>query len=190
MQLNSLQRINYVPMDRFREEIGDKKLRALLMFWEEHRGTNGFFLRESLDPSKIRHLLPHIFIMDILEEGYHFRYRLIGTFIQDKIGTKIEGMLVNDFRTGPLASHLNTLFGTSARTHVPGLGHSVLPGESFPLATYTRLALPMSTDGKNVDQILGGWVSTYEAKDPLAKNTLDPNEDPGVLVFAAPEPNL
>lgn len=187
MQQNGLQRIDYVPMDRFRELVSDETLLALLSFWEKNRNADGLFLRDKLDPANIRELLPNIFIMDVLDAGRRFRYRLVGTYIQERIGRKIDGLLIDEFRSGALASHLNTLFGTSVRTAVPGLGHSTLPGESSPLAKYCRLALPMSSDGKKIDQVLGGWVSTYETKDPLAKAAIKPDEDPGTLIFAAPE---
>jgi hypothetical protein len=52
-----------------------------LEYWHHLRGERPMPSRDAVDPSAMRTLLPYTFLVDVLEPGGDFRYRLVGTDI-------------------------------------------------------------------------------------------------------------
>ncbi|GHD54600.1 hypothetical protein GCM10017083_32310 [Thalassobaculum fulvum] len=55
--------------------------RSGLEHWRHLRGDRAMPNRNAVDPSAMRPLLPYTFLLDALERGTDFRYRLVGTDI-------------------------------------------------------------------------------------------------------------
>lgn len=145
--------------DDFVDAIDDPILLALFVHWEKHGGLNRLMPKSALDPTHIPKLLPHVFLMDVCDGGTTFRYRLTGTYIDERIPRGVGGKRMDEIRGGPALEHLNTLFGNAVRAKTPTLGVSQLKGESNNIYAYKRLAMPMTKDGTGVDLLLGGWTA-------------------------------
>lgn len=158
----------------FRDQIGEPVLLELFDYWRDRTDGSSIMPRSALVPHEIPRLLPHVFIMGIEDGGKRFKYRLIGGHIQENVGRNITGLYLDQFRKGPALDHLTEFFGTCARDVTPGKSVSSLSGESNTLAVYHRLILPMSQDGKTVDQLLGGWLASYKQ---IERQTLEANTD-------------
>lgn len=185
MRRDDLRRHDCVSIGELRQILTDPVLITLFDYWCDRRSVDGCMPRDRLNPAEIRMLLPHVFITEPLENARRHRYRLVGTFIQSQVRQRVEGLCVEDIRHGAMLDHLNDLFRTVATTRQAGLSVSALDGGDLPSAIYRRLALPMSKDGADVDQILGGWVVEYDTVVPPENQVLNPEEHPVSLSFAA-----
>jgi|GEM_PF-1587302 hypothetical protein len=183
-----------IGYDDFRTRLPSHVLVTLLDYWSAHVGQDGVMARAALNPADIVSILPNVFIMDVVRDGAHpqaglrFGYRLVGTAIQEAMHSKVVGRTIDAVRDGPVLAHLNGLFTHSVQDHKAGYGISALVGEKSAISTYHRLSLPMSTDGRRVDQILGGLVASYE--NPLVAKCEKPQwpnnaEQPGQMMFAS-----
>jgi hypothetical protein len=136
-------------------------LDALLAHWNGLRGSRPFPRRSEFDPASVPRLLPHIFIMERKPGSETFHYRLIGTFIEARVGRNLAGLTLAQFRDGAAHDHIHAVFATCLDERVPVFGQSRLQGESSDIMQFYRLALPMSSDGELPDQILGAWDCSY-----------------------------
>lgn len=65
-----------------------------LTYWQSLGGTQ-LPRRQRLDPLDIPALLPNIMLLDVLDQGRDFRYRLAGTAIEHNFGASIKGRLLS-----------------------------------------------------------------------------------------------
>lgn len=61
-------------------------IRDLVAYSDKKRGDRFAPRRSDIDPTEIPRHLPHIHMMDVLDGGADFRYRLIGTAIVQGLG--------------------------------------------------------------------------------------------------------
>jgi hypothetical protein len=80
------------------------ELRALYGYWRGKRTGRPFPARADLDPLEIPRLLEHIGLVDVLEDGADFRYRLIGTGISSAFGEDPTGRRVGASTGGQYAN--------------------------------------------------------------------------------------
>lgn len=151
--------VRALKREDFLKALNDPTLHALFDHWETHCGPDRIMRKTALDPMRIPSILPHVFLMAVERGGTVFRYRLTGSYIDQRIPRNIIGKTIEEARRGPVVHHLNRLFGNAARNAAPTLGLSKLEGESNAIYVYKRLVMPMTTTGAGVDLLLGGWVT-------------------------------
>lgn len=89
---------------RGEQDIASAALRELWRYWRALHKDGRPPSRRDIDPLSIPHLLPHVMLIDVLEGGRDFRYRLIGTHIVKIHGKDNTGRLVSEaFATGESA---------------------------------------------------------------------------------------
>lgn len=66
--------------------ITNGRLRELLEYWRSKRGSRLMPARADIDPIEIPTLLPIIGLVDVLDGGARFRFRLLGTEVVDAAG--------------------------------------------------------------------------------------------------------
>ncbi|MCK5268758.1 MAG: PAS domain-containing protein [Spirochaetes bacterium] len=52
--------------------------------------------RSQINPNEIKHILPHIAMMDVIDDGKDFRVRLIGSEVQRYLGRDCTGELLSE----------------------------------------------------------------------------------------------
>ncbi|MFN4088870.1 MAG: PAS domain-containing protein [Alphaproteobacteria bacterium] len=67
-------------------DVPEPELRFLLEFWHTHKGPSGLLPRAAIDPLALRPALGVIMLLDVLDGGADFRYRLYGTTIAERTG--------------------------------------------------------------------------------------------------------
>jgi hypothetical protein len=70
----------------FAEQIDHPGLREFYAYWLAKRRGKRVPARADIDPVEIHRFLPNIFMIDVIEGGARFRYRLVGTAIGDAVG--------------------------------------------------------------------------------------------------------
>ena len=140
--------------------IADARLRALFGYWAEKRGERAMPARADLDPLEIPTLLPIIGLVDVLDGGARFRYRLIGTEIVDVGGHDPTGRFLDEaLPDSGYADYLIGMFREVTRERRPLYGESDFHGQGRIERRVRRLLMPLSRDGRSVDMIFGGQVA-------------------------------
>ena len=140
--------------------IADARLRALFGYWREKRGDRAMPARADLDPLEIPTLLPIVGLVDVLDGGERFRYRLTGTEIVDVDGYDPTGRFLDEaLPDSGYADYLIGLFREVTQERRPLYGESDFRGPGHIERRVRRLLMPLSRDGRAVDMIFGGQVA-------------------------------
>lgn len=115
--------------------------------------------RSSIDPVDIPRLLPYLMLTDVIEAG-RFRYRLVGTAIEDIAGAGMTGRFVEDvIGHVPYRDYLIDLYAEVIRRRCPVFSESdFIALDDEPVRATQRIMLPLSSDGAKVDVVLSGQV--------------------------------
>ena len=76
--MNQAENIEVLPAD-LHAGLRYGRHRALFAYWEEIRGEHAMPSRVDFDPVDIPKLLPYVALVDIVQPGPKFRYRVVGT---------------------------------------------------------------------------------------------------------------
>lgn len=149
----------------FSAKINHPKLVELYHYWLSKRGDRRMPSRADIEPMELRSLLPNIILMDVLEPGKTYRYRLVGTAVEEAIGIGLTGKLLSEVATGRLFDFISHIFhDVSVHRTICYFESNLGFKEDFSVM-YRRLLMPLSTDGSNVDMMLGAlipeWTKAY-----------------------------
>lgn len=147
-----------MPQPVFEEIEPQGRLALLLAYWQR-LGGGEMPRRTQIDLMEISAaVLPHVFLVDVLEEGRRFRWRLIGQHIVRQAGTDDTGLDLGI----SIAPALDTIIGhykqvIRERRPLSHRGGSI--GRDQRTYRYERLLLPvLSADGTWIDTVLGAAV--------------------------------
>ena len=111
--------------------------------------------RADIDPLEMRQWLPRLTLVDVGPDGQHFTYRLVGTQMVDLLGINPTGR--RSRRPGRTKWPTRVVEGYRAvvETRKPVFCQQInwLAGDQRPTAWAMRL--PLSSNGEDVDMILG-----------------------------------
>lgn len=123
------------------------------------RQIGGALPVEAFDPVDLGPLLGDLQLLDVVEGGRDFRYRVHGTRSAGRAGFDMTGKLVSEMPTRPIVRALVTaVYRTVATLRVPVAMVHRAPIE-ITQAYWHRLALPMVAAGGAVTRILVGLVA-------------------------------
>lgn len=135
-------------------------LRALLDYWNRKRAGRPFILWPALNPREIQPLLPLVFILDIEDRPRRYRIRLMGTGVVGRFGGEFTGRYMDELDFGPAKAQVLADYDFVADRVAPHHAFSEYLQQRGCRMRVERLALPMSTDGRAVDRILGAVLHT------------------------------
>jgi hypothetical protein len=148
--------------DPSEDNLGDLRLNRLWQYWREFAQLSRLPARADIDPSKITPVLPWTFLIDTTPiDGY--RYRLVGTQIVADMGYDMTGQLVSRAYAGPDWDDVQRDYRWVIRNKLPCLTRNsvVLRATGQPYA-YSRLLLPLSANGEEVDMLIGAAVAVSD----------------------------
>jgi hypothetical protein len=151
--------VGFNPVDLVRsDQLKSPVLIALFEYWNRLRGDRFAPARKDVKPSDIPALLPHILIFEVLEGGARARVRLAGSAISQYLDPNFTGAVLDD--ASPLLAVRRNLAGirAAARDRIAltcSWDVTGLPGLSFKSSEV--IWLPLSLDGRTVDQILASF---------------------------------
>ena len=136
--------------------VAEPQLRDLYLYWAGKRGLRNFPARRDIEPEEIRQLLPYIMLVDVLEDGRFFRFRLVGTDVA--FGVDPTGQLQHEaVPEGIYRDHITALFRRGAAG--PGALHSRSSYAYTKLEgprSISRLFMPLAADGLTIDMMIIG----------------------------------
>jgi len=170
--------------DEFAAALGATVLARLYDYWKAKRGARPAPARADLDPVEMPRMLPHLMLIDVLDGGARFRYRLAGTEIESRFGCSMAGRYIDELMRGRYSDYLHVLYRELLSSRRPLYSESAYGSdENAPMQT-RRLMLPLSTDGTEIDMVLAGQLFDY--RNPAAAGTVLKTQDR----FEEPRPHL
>ena len=138
------------------ESIGHSRLAALARLWSRKASGKRLPAREDFDPAELRPWLGRLMLLDVVENGKDFRYRLHGTSLVELFGEDLTGCAVGELdlkRRSTLMAEYRKAFETRSPQYVPS--KALAEKEHLHIA---KLVLPLASDGERVDKLM---VSVY-----------------------------
>ena len=134
----------------------DERLAAFYRYWRGRCGERRMPRRADIDPIDMPpHLLPNVFLTDVVDGGARFRYRLVGTAIVGTLGWDPTGGYVDEInQNAPYRDYITGLYRRVVGDRVPVFSMSQYPRPNHPDRGYhatQRLMCPLSSDGATVD---------------------------------------
>lgn len=152
----------HVPHANFQSEIGPARLKSpaldfLRDYWEKRRAGRAMPARADMNPTAFKAHLDCTAMIDVLDGGAEFRYRLVGTALTSYFLSDPTGLTLSAAWPGaadPVAvrvrANLLRIVQLRAPIHVWGM----LEWSSARHEPFDALYLPLSDDGENVNMIL------------------------------------
>ena len=128
--------------------------RELYDYWANKRGDRPMPSRQHIDPIELKKLLPHILLTDVIDGGRRFRYRLVGTAIQEAFGRNMTGLHIDEIMTGAYLEFIGGLYRDIVEKKKPIYSESTYYSQQAVGMRAERLMLPLSQDGETVDMVV------------------------------------
>ncbi|MEZ5832318.1 MAG: PAS domain-containing protein [Dongiaceae bacterium] len=136
------------------EQCGPKAV-ALYQYWNARRGVHSMPSRADIDPLEMRQWLPRITLVDVASDSKTFTYRLVGTQIVDLLGFNPIGQSIESAWPEEGAAMLLTGYREAVQTRAPVFCQQVCEWRDDQQPTAWAVRLPLSSDGAEVDMVLG-----------------------------------
>lgn len=95
--MEQLERDAETRLAEFRQRLGAKDQRTLLDYWLAKRGRRRMPSRADVDPAELVALLPNLMLVDVVNDGARFRFRLVGTRVARASGEDRTGRFFDEF---------------------------------------------------------------------------------------------
>ena len=143
-----------VTLEQFLEFQPDDRVRAMLEFWSDARGSAAFPSYTDIDLMTVPRLAPETFVIDSLGDG-DFRYRFMGSKIDALVGGSFTGKKFSEARHGRVLEEISSFFGTVVSNGLIGVLTTSLPSETSAYRTYVRTGFPLADDHVSPNKVLG-----------------------------------
>ncbi|MFC4353467.1 PAS domain-containing protein [Fodinicurvata halophila] len=110
-----------------------------------------------------RALVGHLILLDVLEGGQDFRYRVVGTHIAEEIGRDFTGETVLEYHARHESREVIDGYAEIVKTGQPHLYHGSLYDLGRDYVTYERLAVPLTGPGGDIAFILACFQFTRKS---------------------------
>ncbi|MGH6894128.1 MAG: PAS domain-containing protein [Dongiaceae bacterium] len=139
---------------RMLEPCGPKAV-ALYHYWNARRGLRAMPSRADIDPTEMRQWLPRITLVDVSSDGRNFTYRLVGTRMVDLLGADPTGQPVESAWPQKAAAIVLADYREVVETKAPVFCHQTCAWLQDQGPSAWAMRLPLSSDGNEVDVVLG-----------------------------------
>ena len=141
------------------DRLSAAQLRFLLRYWSELAGARAMPRAKEIDALEMRPALGYINLLDVLDDGEDFRYRVFGSIIAAVAGYDMTGRNVSALKTEPYMAE----FALAACRAVLRRGQPLLtehrpPPSAVPTVAWHGLTLPLAGEDGAVSRLLVGSV--------------------------------
>lgn len=149
------------------EDLPCEQLRFLLRYWTEKRAAADMPPVSAIDPIEMRPALGYIMLLDVLDGGADFRYRLYGTQIVDRTGTDWTGRTVSEMAA---QAYTGLFYGAIYRAVIARRQPvaTITASPRYVAATqWSRIVLPLAgADGQVVRFLVGNVPGPWRQPEP------------------------
>ena len=162
----------------------DPIIQGLLAFWEHARGDRPMPTRADIDPVRLGpKLLPYILLVDAVDHGKRFRYRLCGSANQEAAGVDLTGRHVDELNpNADYIRYMTELYRRAMDAARPTYSESrYMPLNGAAIRRTRRLVCPIGDDGAIVERFVS--AQTFQQLGTGAPVPLGPRDrfEPGPL---------
>ncbi|MBI1189010.1 MAG: PAS domain-containing protein [Alphaproteobacteria bacterium] len=145
------------------ELLSSELCRSGLEHWRSLAATTALPDHRNVDPAAMRALLPYTYLVDVLEGGSDFRYRLIGTNIAAHTPRDNTGSLISQIETQGSQSQLRALYASVVAGRAPRFQRIAYRTRLGMRSWYETIACPMG-DGTTESAVtrLIGWAEHFQ----------------------------
>jgi len=122
-------------------------------YWRRKRAGRAMPSRRDVDPAEIAKILPHIFLLDVRQQPLDFRYRLIGTKMDEHMLGRYTGLWMSQIPHQKAPSRIWANCRKVALEGRPLSGDTPYIGKGKEFLTTEDLIMPLSADGRTVDML-------------------------------------
>lgn len=134
-------------------ELRSARILQLKQYWESVKRDRAMPSRADIDPAEIKDLLPHLELVDIVQEPFTVHYRLVGTTLVHNVGFDYTGANIDELMFGTEdETAWARLFRRLWRDKVPLYGLSTHPCGPNDVVTHEFAMFPLSDDGVSVNK--------------------------------------
>ena len=130
------------------------RIRSLYDYWASRRCGRAMPGRADLDPIDIPSLLPNVFMVDVPPSG-PMTYRVFGTALVALFGRELTGRPLGEGVLPQAVAEVLSRYGRIVAERRPFYHRSRLFEQGNDFTEVERVILPLSTDGVQVDQLIG-----------------------------------
>lgn len=127
----------------------------MFAYWASLRRGANLPARVDLHPSSMKRLLPTVSLIDVVDQPRDYRLRLAGTGLYGVYGREITGRLIGDVYNTAASDYWRKELDKVVEERRPGVGVHSLAWRGTPHMSILWLRLPLASNGKDVDMILG-----------------------------------
>ena len=138
------------------DQIDGERLHAMYVYWRAKAAGRIGPPREAIRPEEIKKLLPWIWLVDVLDAGVDYRFRLGGEEIVKFIGAPLAGTMLSAQPRVSFFQNLRARFDACVRAKAPimvGPARTTHQPSSF--LEISALLLPSSENGADVSMLFG-----------------------------------
>jgi hypothetical protein len=130
----------------------DERLLSLFRLWQSKRGVRRLPARSDFDHRELLPWFGNLILLDVLDGGTDYRYRLFGVVLAQEAGFDMSGKLLSEYPIKVNLPHFYDVFANVIRNRSPALSEHD-PGVKH-IRRRRRLILPLGKDGETVDMIM------------------------------------
>ena len=128
--------------------------RQALAYWESKRAGRAMPRRDDIDPTEMVEFLPYVFLLEVRRSPMDFRYRLIGTVMDEHMRARYTGMWMSQIPHQRPPSVIFSSCRQVVETAVPFSSDTPYVGKHKDFKRTEDIILPLSEDGENVNMLL------------------------------------
>jgi hypothetical protein len=138
------------------EQLGDSPLRRLLAYWSTLATPERLPAANRIDPVEMRTALGYVALLDVIEDGRDFRYRLFGTTLAAVSEFDMTGRMLSEHPASPyIVEFLLAAYRAALRRQAP-LFTEHAPAGTVVVTAWQRLILPLVDEAGQVVRFLSG----------------------------------
>jgi hypothetical protein len=135
--------------------IDEDLLRQARSFWDRVRGSRSMPSLSDIDPVEMhRSILPHVFLVNVLEHPRKYVFRLAGTKVEEHVGP-IKGKSPDSLNFGAEATNILRQYDKTVSHRTPTEFRHNFIGTDRRRYDFTRLLMPLSPNDKDVRWLFG-----------------------------------
>jgi hypothetical protein len=156
----------------FAEQIDHAGLRDFHAYWLAKRGGKRVPARADIDPVELQRFLPNIFMIDVIDGGARFRYRLVGTAVGNALGD-YSGRYVDEALQPPHYARYHAKYLRVVRELAMIYEVVRIFWQEGPPVVFRRLMLPLSDDQACANILFGLGYYDYGGHKPRTNRHID-----------------
>ena len=138
----------------------DPKLLTFYDYWRAAAKGGSMPTRADIDPAEMpRELLPYLFLVDVVDGGRRFKFRLVGTESAIAAGQQLTGRHIDEVNLSHAYAHyVSNLYRRVMERRRPVLSVSDIGTANTDSHITQRLLCPLSQDGETVSMVISCQV--------------------------------